>query len=184
MKIVIVDIDGVLNNYPQTFINFVNNKLNSNFILLKEIKETLPFNIYKQLKEEYRKSPYKHNCSIKKDADKLLKVLREKDYLIYLVTSRKLFENNQLELTIRWLKKNNLIYDYLYCTQKKDFTIFEKFKNIKLLIEDNNDNIKKIMKINHNIKSFLVLNNDNLNYDCEAIKVKELGKIIYELENE
>lgn len=148
MKKAIIDIDGVLNNYPETQLDYFEFMTNVRYTNLTEAKNNLSYAEYRALKQGYRESAFKHNTKPSKGAKKLLKYLRDNNYLIYIITARELFKYNQLEKTILWLQNNKLVYDYIYCTQKKDFTIFEKFGHIDLVIEDNCDNLEKIKKIN------------------------------------
>lgn len=183
MKKAIVDIDGVLNDYPQTQIDFFNYMLNADFISLNDIKSKVCYNDYKRYKELYRQSAFKHNTKPKHGAKKLLNYLRNNGYLIYIITARELFKYNQLEKTILWLQDNKLVYDYIYCTQKKDFTIFEKFGHIDLVIEDNCDNLEKIKKINGKDCIYInVLNDDNKNIKYKGYRVNDLQEIIKILE--
>ena len=183
MKKAIVDIDGVLNYYPQTFIDFMNEVYNFDFKTLKEIKQTIPYETYKKYKAMYRQSEYKNDCKPREGAEQLLKALKANGYLIYIVTARPLFKYNLLENTIIWLNKNNLIYDYIYCTQKKDFTIFEKFGHVDLVIEDNCDNLEKIKKINgKNCIYINVMNDENKNIKYKGFRVVDLNKVIDILE--
>lgn len=163
MKKAVIDIDGVLNYYPQTNIDFVNDKLNTNYKTLFELKEALNYNTYHALKEEYRKSNYKHDAKVREGAKEFIDYLSKNDYLIFIITSRDLFKYNQLENTILWLKKNNIHYDYIYQSYKKDFTIFEKFGHVDIVIEDNVDNITKIQKINYNAIYINIINEENKN---------------------
>lgn len=166
MKKAIIDIDGVLNNYPETQINFYNDRYGKEYgyvSTLHELKEKLSYSLYSKMKEEYRKSDYKHNATPKENAKEMLNTLRAKGYLIYITTARKLFSLNQLEKTIMWLRNNDLVYDYIYCSQKKDFTILEKFGKIDLVVEDNCDNVSKIKDINGRADYFVVNNSDNQN---------------------
>lgn len=182
MKKAIIDIDGVLNYYPKTFIDFCKTK-NIYYSTLQEIKEAISYNQYKQLKEEYRQSDFKHNAKIRKGSKELIQYLQKNNYLIYIITSRPLFKNNQLEKTICWLKNNKIHYDYIYCTIKKDFTIFEKFGHIDLIIEDNIDNLNNIKNINgSNAKYYNVYNLDNINKQCEFKRVDNLNEIIEDME--
>lgn len=188
MKKVIIDIDGVLNDYPYTQLLFYEKEYSRGDTVktLSELKKKLSYNDYKDLKEKYRLSDYKHKCKPKEYACELLKYLKDNGYLIYIMTSRELFRLNQLEKTICWLRDNNLHYDYLYCTQKKDFTMFEKFKNIDVVIEDNCDNTNRIKKIiNNDCLYFIVNNNDNLNKHTDEgiVRVNKLNEIVNFLEN-
>ena len=185
MKKAVIDIDGVLNYYPQTQIDYFNWRLGTEYKTLSEIKESLSYKDYKYYKTEYRMSGFKHDAKPSKGAKKLLKYLRNNNYLIYIITARELFKYNQLEKTIAWLNKNNLYYDYIYCTQKKDFTIFEKFGHIDLVIEDNCDNLEKIKKVNGKKCIYInVINNENINNKYRGYRVVELDeKLIGDLSN-
>ena len=183
MKKAVIDIDGVLNYYPQTQIDYFNWRLGTEYKTLSEIKESLSYKDYKYYKTEYRMSGFKHNAKPSKGAKKLLKYLRSNNYLIYIITARELFKYNQLERTINWLNQNNLYYDYIYCTQKKDFTIFEKFGHIDLVIEDNCDNLEKIKKVNGKKCIYInVINNENINNKYKGYRVVELDEVIDILE--
>lgn len=161
-KVAIIDIDGVLNYYPQTQLDFFNNTLHTNYRTLMEAKEGLSYNNYKKMKEMYRNSEYKHDAKPREGAKEFLEELRHRGYFIYIITARQLFKGNMLQKTIEWLQKNELIYDYIYCTTKKDFTIFEKFGNIDLVVEDNSDNLNNIEEITKDrAYYFLMHNNDN-----------------------
>jgi len=183
MKKAIIDIDGVLNSYPKTQIDYFNWMLDKDYKSLDEIKKDLSYYKYKDLKTQYRQSAFKHNCKASPGARKLLKYLRDNGYLIYIITARELFKYNQLEKTILWLQNNKLVYDYIYCTQKKDFTIFEKFGHIDLVIEDNCDNLEKIKKINGKDCIYInVMNDENKNIKYKGFRVVDLNKVIDILE--
>lgn len=185
MKIAMIDIDGVLNYYPEILVKFCNDTLNTSFKSKKEIKRTLSYEAYEILKNKYRQSNYKHDAKIRENSVELINYLRKNDYLIYIITSRELFKFNQLEKTILWLQKNNIKYDYIYCSQKKDFTIFEKFGHCDLIVEDSCDNIEKIQKINGEAKYYNVLNSENEEININNCKrIHDLREIIYDLEQE
>lgn len=179
MKKAIVDIDGVLNYYPQTFIDFMNDTYGYNFKTLKEIKQLVPYELYKKYKSIYRQSSYKNDCKPREGAEQLLQTLRSKGYLIYIVTARPLFQYDLLANTILWLKKNNLIYDYIYCSAKKDFTIFEKFGHVDFVIDDNCDNIANIKKINGDNCIYInIINTDNAEKECDVDRHSNLVKVL------
>lgn len=189
MKKAIIDIDGVLNYYPQTWLDFLEKEKGLKFESLKDVKETLSYKQYKEYKEDYRYSIYKNDAKVRADAKLLFDLLHNKGYLIYIITARPLFKYNLLENTILWLQKNELKYDYIYCSQKKDFTIFEKFGHIDLVIEDNCDNIEKIRNINgpYNCRYFIVNNKDNMTYGDNPnmyTRVDGLYKILEVLTND
>ena len=86
---------------------------------------------------------------------------------------------NLLENTIIWLNKNNLIYDYIYCSAKKDFTIFEKFGHVDFVIDDNCDNISNIKRISGDDCIYVnIMNVDNMTNECEVDRHTELVKVL------
>lgn len=188
MKKAVIDIDGVLNYYPKTYVDFINSELKTNYKTLDEIKKTLSYDTYKTYKTLYRKSDYKHNAKIRKYARQMISYLR-KEYLIYIVTSRELFKYNQLEKTILWLQKNKIHYDYIYCSMKKDYTIFEKFGHVDLVVEDSLDNLFKISLINGEALYFNVNNDENRDIESPlipsgVIRINELNEVIHYLKEE
>jgi|SRR5690554_1632508 len=182
MKKAVLDIDGVLNNYPETSISFFNSYLGTNFTTLEEMKTILSFKEYKSIKKEYVRSASKHDAPLKEGAKELVDYLKRKGYLIYIVTSRQLFKENQLEKTILWLKKRKIDYDYIYCSIKKDFTIFEKFGHVDFVIEDNVKNLYNIEKINGDADYFNVINSENKDYTCKFRRVTNLVDVIRDME--
>lgn len=182
MKKAVIDIDGVLNNYPETSISFFNSHLDTKFTTLEEMKTTLTFKEYKSVRKEYIRSATKHDAPLKEGAKELIDYLKQKGYLIYIVTSRQLFKENQLEKTILWLKKHKIDYDYIYCSIKKDFTIFEKFGHVDFVIEDNVKNLYDIEKINGDANYFNVMNSENKDYTCKFRRVTDLADVIKDME--
>ena len=179
MRKAIIDIDGVLNYYPHTFIDYCNHVLLTSFTTLAEVKAAISYSEYKHIKHEYRCSEFKHNATVRSGANELFDYLKSQGYLIYIVTSRQLFADNCLERTINWLKKNGLNYDYIYCSVKKDFTIFEKFGHVDFVIDDNVDNINNIKKINgDNCLYFNVVNSENVDEKCDAIRFESLENVV------
>lgn len=182
MKKAVIDIDGVLNNYPETSISFCNSYLGTNFTTLEEMKTTLTYREYKSMREEYIKSVHKHDAPLKEGAKELIDYLKRNGYLIYIVTSRQLFKENQLEKTILWLKKHKIDYDYIYCSIKKDFTIFEKFGHVDFVIEDNVKNLYSIEKINGQADYYNVINSENKDFACKFKRVTNLIDVIKDME--
>ena len=176
-KTCIIDIDGVLNYYPQTYVDYVNSELNANFNDLNEIKAELSYTMYRNIKKGYRTTGYKENLDVREGARELLYYLKSKGYYIIILTARPIDEyNSLLQQTTNWLKKNNLVYDYLTFYKDKDLEILKKFKNIDFVIEDNRANANKISKQGY--ETFLVNNRYN-NGDLEGkvTRVNELAEI-------
>ena len=75
MKKLMLDIDGVLNDYPNTFIRYVNNYTHNNFKTLSELKDKLSYNEFRRLKDNYKFSEYKHKANLKEGALELVNKL-------------------------------------------------------------------------------------------------------------
>lgn len=176
MKIVICDIDGVLNYYPDTILEFAVTKGYEKQDTLKQLKETVSYADYKNLKDEYRKSSYKHDAKVRKDAKKLLKYFKDNNYFVVLLTARDCNENMIIK-TCEWLRKNNLYFDYIYFSAKKDLQIYQRFPSTDIIIDDSVHNLEVIHKIKPDSKYYLIDGPDNSLY-----KEPKYIKRIYELQ--
>ena len=88
MKKAIIDIDGVLNYYPNTLVNFINHMQGTEFEDLHQVKLSLSFTEYRRLKSLYINSDYKYKAEIQKGAHEMIEKLIDTGHLIYIVTSR------------------------------------------------------------------------------------------------
>lgn len=137
-KIIGIDIDGVLNNYPNTWVSYLNTTLGTDFRTLYEAKDTLPYSKYKKLKSGYRDNGFSEKLEPKEGAVEFLQSLKSMGYYIIIITSRPIDEHNSLlQQTTEWLKSKNLYYDFLYFSHSKHLDIIRKFKRIEFLVEDN-----------------------------------------------
>ena len=179
-KICIFDIDGVLNNYPDCYVDFVNEQLKENFNSLIEIKDSICYSDYKYIKELYRTSGYKENLPVKLFAKELLQELKIRGYYIIILSSRPVDKYNELIIqTTNWLKKNNLEYDYLMFGEEKHLDIIQKFGTVEFIVEDNRKFANNIAK--HGYKVYLLDNKYNQGETEESIKrIKSLNEI-YEI---
>ena len=178
-KIVVCDIDGVLNYYPNTILKFIKDCDYGDFDTLHQAKESLSYADYNKLKDNYRKSEYKHSALVKENAKELLEYFRKNNYFIILLTARKCTEDMVVN-TINWLKRNNLIYDYVYFSAKKDVQLYEKFKSVEVIIDDSISNLEKIYNANSQARYYLINNKDNSFYDTDKYitRVDDLDEII------
>lgn len=109
-----IDLDGVLNYYPQCWVDFINMETGLNFKDKDEAKAKLSVKKYDYLKDKYRKSDYKANLKVRKEGLNFVEYLKRKGYFIIIATSRP-FERYPLmyDMTKKWLDKNNVPYDKL-----------------------------------------------------------------------
>lgn len=173
----IIDIDGVLNYYPDTYIDFVNEQLGTEYRSLHEVKEAVTYKRYKELKYQYRASGYKEDLLVRYWGKEMLQYIKSKGYYIIILTARPVDEVNSLVMqTTNWLKKNKLEYDYLTFEKDKDLEILVKFKNIKFAIDDNRALANKIAKQGY--KVFLINNQYNEgSVEKEVVRISTLNEI-------
>jgi len=171
MKICGIDIDGVLNDYPQTWINFVNSKLNQNFASLAEMKSKLPYQTYVELKELYRLNGVKKTFIPRKGAVEFTKKLKKNNYAIVLFTTRPMTTYpTLLKQTIEWLIEKSF---------EKDVLIFGKtdipWGAFDFVVEDELDVANKIAE---KCRVYLIDNEHNKGKTNKNVKrIKEFDDI-------
>lgn len=150
-SVVIFDIDGVINNFPICFLDWVRNKKNISCDSVENLKCKLDLKTYENLKIEYRISREKRNQPVNQETLKLMKYLKEQGEIIILFTNRPVSKYKVIYSdTLYWLNTNNIPFDAIYWSdfQKKEDIYKLKFK-IKFIIEDNLDNTKNFNHEGH-----------------------------------
>ena len=168
MKIALIDIDGVLNHYPQCWIDYINDQLKTDFRTLEQCKKEILPNTYADLKRQYRNSDYKANLPVKDDGASLVLRLKQRGYDVFLVTSRPISDPNYpnlLPLTERWLRKNSISYREII--EKKSLRMsldsLLKRNTIKkvVCVDDDMEDLVKMMDV---LEGFNVLQCAYFNY--------------------
>lgn len=157
-KIAFIDIDGVVADWPNSFIQFVNKNKNYTFDNLKQMTEDLDRNEYYLLKNEYRLSGVKSNMDKVPGILELLQYLRNNNIHIILLTSRpykKIFRI--YSDTLKFLDNNNIIYDAIIWEEEKEKYILENFKSDKVLF-CLDDDINNVNLLSNSFKTFLKTN--------------------------
>ena len=174
-NIALLDIDGVLAEFPGYFIRKFNEAYNTNYKTYNEI----PLDKRNVYKEKYRICGEKVNMPLCENAKNFLIDLKSKGYTVILFTNRPiyLYENIIID-TIKWAFINDLRYDAILFSENKMLDIIKNFnyKNIKLYVEDNVNNANNICKLG--INTFLIKNNLN---DQNISKCDKKIKIISSL---
>ena len=136
-KVCGLDIDGVLNYYPEPWLDFLNGWLDSDFTDLNHAKSIVPYQLYRDIKWEYRESGVKRELSPRAGAKELTHELKERGYTILVLTSRP-FDNHKglFKQTIDWLHGNDLQYDGIIFGSNKLQEVIHKAPNLSFLIED------------------------------------------------
>jgi hypothetical protein len=119
-KTISCDIDGILTDYPQCWLDFLELQSGVKYPSLEEAKRKEPN--YKAIKDLYRSSRFKANLPVKQEGLEFLNKIRELGFMIIIATSRPLHEPKYPELqrlTAQWLTANNIPFDDLVFKNKE-----------------------------------------------------------------
>lgn len=159
-KICGLDLDGVLNYYPQPWVDFINQWLDTNFTDLNEAKSSIPYQTYRDLKYEYRESGYKTSLEVRAGAVELTKMLKEKKYTILILTSRPFHDHKSLfKQTVDWLQVNDLQFDGIIFGHNKHAEILNQAPSLRFMVEDHRYYANQVA--NWGYKAFLMNNRYN-----------------------
>ena len=136
-KIVAIDIDGILSDYPDCFVKFANKKLSKKYANLFELKKEESNTVIDELKHEYRSCGVKAHLPVNFAAPRLTKILKDAGYTIVLTSARpyKIY-NRIFSDTLIWLKKNKIFYDYIVWDAEKHIQVIRNYPKMEFMIED------------------------------------------------
>ncbi len=144
-----IDIDGVLTDISRFYLDYgakfalennIDEIANPNGYEIEEIlnlEEGTHKKFWNQYDNYYTKAKYTREF-----APEVIEKLKNEGNEIYLITARNPEEE---KWTTNWLKENNIYYDKLVFTDRKDK--YCKDNNIDLMIEDSVSNILEISKL-------------------------------------
>jgi len=139
-KVAVVDIDGVLNTYPNCFREWVLKEYPDEDIRkILAAKQERPL-VWGEWKDEYRRSGAKRRLGVRAYAKDLLFTLQKLDYFVVIATNRPVKTYPSLFYdTMVWLEINNLEYDYLHCVDVADKLVYLKdiLPKVDVVIDDN-----------------------------------------------
>lgn len=137
-KVCGIDLDGVIVDYPNCFIKFINTKFKKNFYNLFDIRKSVTNKKYFVFQDEYRKSGAKQFVRINTGAKEFIDKLKKMKYSIIVLTKRpykqyfRIFADTKLNLD-----KNKIKYDAILFDDQKHKLIVKEFPNLKFMVEDN-----------------------------------------------
>jgi len=112
-----------------------------------------------------------NELNIKKFASEVINKLKQDGHKIYLITARwEMRADNVKEITLKWLKDNNVQYDEIFLNASDKLKI-AKEKNIDIFVDDSFKNCKSIAD-NTNIKVYMI--NSRANEDFEDKKIQRV----------
>lgn len=183
-KIVMLDLDGVLADYPNSFQNFVKDKTGiwielQGYDLFYEYGEVIGRDKIRELKHEYRETGQKLNIPLCDGAVELCNGLHDKKYRIIFLTSRPIKQYSRIFAdTLAWLDKNGLkkTGDVVIFDEEKDYKVLKEFPKLKFMVEDNPKFAMNIAKLGY--KVYLIDKKYNQNCEHEnVIRINHLKEI-------
>lgn len=161
-KTVTLDIDGVLNNYPTCWLDYIELEQKKRFLTIADAKKELGQDVYSEIKEKYRTSGYKSMLPVNPIAPAFTKLLKEKGYKIIIATSRPFDSYEGLrKLTFDWLVNNEITFDFL---EKKNETLLSNYGPL-FHVDDELDHVHFFLE--KKVKVFIVKRADVYYEDFE-----------------
>lgn len=158
-KVAVFDIDGVLNYYPKCWVDYINEQ-GFAFKDLNDAKDNLVYNVYTKLKEQYRTSGYKRTLPVRQEAKETLTSIKNKGYSIIIISARPVIKYPVLyQDTLRWLLDNDIPFDNLIFSIRKQYDVLIHYPQTAFIVEDNRL-ISRIFS-EYNKKVFLLNNEYN-----------------------
>jgi hypothetical protein len=139
-KLVLVDIDGFLTDYPGCFLKWVSYFKKKEYYSIDEMKDSLSTKEYEDIKEAYRCSGIKRELSLNPFCRELLMICWKMGFIIWIVTTRPEREPIKSD-TIYWLNRN-IHYDSVFFVEdKKAFISSIKGYQLMMIMDDELDKI-------------------------------------------
>jgi len=135
--VAIIDIDGILTDYPNCFLYWVSDKYGTMYESIEKMQDSMTIEEYNSIKHEYRISGVKATLPVKEDALRLLELLNDLGYYIWIVSSRPFICR---EDTISFLDLNCIPFNRLTLTPTKRLfikKIMADGNDVRIIIDDN-----------------------------------------------
>ena len=156
-RVVCVDIDDVLGDYTEWFLNYSHKWLldhdrekyklcwDNKIKTISQLITTIGRETYNKMKHDYRNSGIKAQMPVNTGARELLDYLNVKSYKIILLSARPYKDYNRIWAdTLEWLKVNNLHFHAILFDRDKEDLVTKLFPNMEYFIDDHKGNIEKV----------------------------------------
>lgn len=198
--IIICDIDGIIGDYPKSFLRYVKNRARGSHIDVEDFDEDkvdnldlyeflgkrgYDLNFVSQCKHLYRSSGRSREESVIQETSEFLQMMKNAGYYIVLLTSRPfdLYKNLYLD-TYVWLESNKVPFDMLINDSKKRNKVSRLLDtySIKFILDDDPKVVSSLKGLSDRGKTVLFLLDKpyNQSYECDGksvIRVKSLNEI-------
>lgn len=142
---VLIDIDGVLSDYPKCYHNWLANKFGCSAYNAEVNLRDISLDRKEELKREYRQSGVKATLPVLPGAKNMLDSIHAAGLKIILLTNRPYAEHCRIYAdTLQWLRDNDLKYDAIIWARDKGFEAVKNFKNVCWAVDDSEENVKRL----------------------------------------
>ena len=136
-NVIAIDIDGVLADYPDYFIEWYNLDHGTRYEDLHNMRRNIGVDKYEDAKDEYRQSGVKRWMWPMPDASSFTKKIKELGLDIVLLSSRPYKTYSRIFAdTLYWLNNNDIKYDTILWDEEKDLKLVKMIPKVKVVIED------------------------------------------------
>jgi uncharacterized HAD superfamily protein len=188
-----IDIDGVLADYPRSFVEFVNKELGTSYdyknVMTYDVATALglPPEECLRLKHLYRESGQKRFVPIVEGAKQFLEELKYMGYTIVLLTSRPYNKYKRIYGdTQYWLSENKLPYDAILWDEQKGERLIKEFgkSRVKFFVDDVAGFANGISDMG--MRCFLLTKpyNENNEIRKKVIRINNLKDVLEVIKNE
>lgn len=179
-KIVGIDIDGVLGEYHEWFLGFVEKITGKAFESIGQMKTVLGTKKYEEYKSMYRQSGWKAKMPVRDGAIELTNALKAAGYQIIILTARPYKKYTRIYSdTLEFLSTNLIPFDAIIWDEEKHIKIIKEFPNLEFMIEDTPSIANEVADEGYKVFLPTGPNNDNYsNYNANIIRVNSLKEII------
>lgn len=141
-RVVAVDIDGVLSDYPDVFCEWVTQRFpgeveGGDLPFLSQLRKHVGARRYLELKDLYRQSGAKRTLRVRPGAKALLDGIRAAGLSVVLLSARPYWRFSRIYAdTLEWLDANGLRHDAVLFHPEKHRKIVEDFPGLLAMVED------------------------------------------------
>lgn len=150
--VAVFDVDGVLNDYPEKFVGFVNEKKNASFQMVDylNLPRIIPKVEYEKLKLEFREA-----MELAYSGKEELEKIKTNGISIILLTARPVAEHKKLYTDmIVSLAENGIPFDAVIADKEKGFRMMKDFKNLLFYVDDEPEFVKD--STSYGIRTYLL----------------------------
>jgi len=175
-EVIVFDIDGVINTYPECTLEWMNKKYNISYSSIEELKSSIGIEKYEEYKEAYRLSGDKRFQPVNQDTIDSINKLKLKGYKIVLYTVRPVSKYKRIyHDTLYWLNNSGIKFDAIYWSDYSKEDFYKLGLKIKFGVDDTLANAKIFAK--EGFKVYLLDKYYNRDVDDSLYSYERINKV-------